>query len=181
VDQSAPGFEALAETLNEIRQYVVVPFRATWRLAAHDGDRITFITDVDEDWYYATIEDGEAGWHFARGGDCRVRRAIAGELSVATWWLDPRLPPPAADATVVDVMVEEQECASGSYATGRIGNPIVEYAEDTLTMTIGVRSVGGLCPSNPSTPAVVILPEPLGARELLDGSYIPARPPLPPN
>ncbi len=65
----------------------------------------------------------------------------------------------------------ERECASGQPATGRIANPIVDYDESAITITVPVRPVtgGANCPGNPWTPFVLELDEPIGDRVLLDG------------
>ena len=75
----------------------------------------------------------------------------------------------------------EQACASGRPAFGRMSPPVVAYVPDSLTLTIGVRTSPGFaaCPSNPPTPATVILPEPVGERVLLDGGRHPPAPPTP--
>jgi hypothetical protein len=65
----------------------------------------------------------------------------------------------------------ERECASGRPADGRIADPIVEYGEDAITITVPVRRVegGATCQGNPWTPFVLELDEPIGDRLLLDG------------
>jgi hypothetical protein len=49
-------------------------------------------------------------------------------------------------------------------------------------VTYGVRPKPGNqeCPSNPPTPAMLLLEGPLGDRTLLDGGTFPAAPPAPP-
>jgi hypothetical protein len=60
--------------------------------------------------------------------------------------------------------------------------PVIEYAERTLTITIGVRPLEGpqTCPLGQGTPAIITLPQPLGARTLLDGYRYPAVEPVAP-
>lgn len=50
-------------------------------------------------------------------------------------------------------------------------------ADDSVTVTFAVRPRLGAqeCPSNPETPFVLELPEPLGDRSLRDGSSVPPR------
>lgn len=105
------------------------------------------------------------------------------EAGPARWWLDPDVPEPGPDATELHVLALEQECASGSSPEGRIMAPEVTTDATSVTVTIGVRRVEGFaeCPSNPAWPMTVTLPEPLGDRQLLDGSVQPPSPPRPPE
>lgn len=65
----------------------------------------------------------------------------------------------------VPIQVRERECASGRSADGRIVAD-VEYRSDSITISVGVRTLGGdqTCPSNPTTPFVVELEQPLADR-----------------
>ena len=48
-----------------------------------------------------------------------------------------------------------------------------------VLVTFGVRPLPGdqECPGNPPTPVLVVLPGPLGDRQLLDGATLPPRQP----
>lgn len=83
-------------------------------------------------------------------------------------------PPPLAGACL--------SVSSGSPTTGRMSAPVVVMAAESVTITIGVRPLGGVntCPLPPGTPAILTLPEPLGKRTLLDGGRVPPAPPSPP-
>lgn len=100
-----------------------------------------------------------------------------GAASVASWRPDGAVDRQSRE---LPVLVNENECASGASATGRIQEPDIEYRRDAVIITIrvSVRSGSVDCPSNPDTPYVVQLDEPLGRRELLDGGK---RPPAPPD
>ncbi|MBA3688145.1 MAG: hypothetical protein H0W81_04890 [Chloroflexi bacterium] len=99
----------------------------------------------------------------------------------ATWALDPASAAPTAGSTELRILVWEIECSSGSPATGRMSAPVIEYTPQTVTITIGVRGLGGIqaCPLPRGTPAIVRLPQPLGDRPLLDGGHEPPIPPTP--
>ena len=99
----------------------------------------------------------------------------------ATWALDPAFAPPGPDSTELHILVWELACSGGSPATGRMSAPVIDLAATTVTITIGVRPLGGpqACPGPPGTPAIVRLAEPLGARILLDGGRVPVAPPFP--
>ncbi len=108
--------------------------------------------------------------------------SFGSEFGPATWALDPAFASPAPDATELHILVWERACSSGSAATGRMSAPLVAFTDSALTITVGVRPMGGIqsCPSNQATPLVVRLAEPLGERTLLDGGRDPIAPPSPP-
>jgi hypothetical protein len=87
------------------------------------------------------------------------------------WWL--RTDPERGDRSL-DLWVHEQACASGRLATGRI-RPVVDYADDSITVTITVAYAGGdqTCPGNPDTPYTLTLEQPVGSREVKDGGTTP--------
>jgi hypothetical protein len=84
------------------------------------------------------------------------------------------------DVTTIDVLVNEVGCAGGEPADDRIPAPDITYDDDAVVVTIGVvpRPGDQTCPGNPDTAYQLELDEPLGERELLDGSH---DPPLPPD
>ena len=94
----------------------------------------------------------------------------------ATVTLDPARPPDPASSEV-HVLVTERACNSGEDAEGRVELVTLDEDDDAVTMTIGIheRSGDANCPSNPPTPFTVVLEEPLGDRELRDGSKEPKR------
>jgi hypothetical protein len=102
-----------------------------------------------------------------------------GVAEPASWSLDPAFDVPGADAVDIPILVEERECASGRSAEGRIAPPVIELGADEVRITISVFRAPGdfqTCQSNPATPFVVVLPEPLGDRELVgDAPGGPAR------
>jgi hypothetical protein len=111
-----------------------------------------------------------------RGDGHCARRVQAGDVAP-----DPAFPSPGPDSTSIHILVWEAVCASGRPTTGRMSAPAVTFGPTTVTIKIGVRPLGGVqaCPGPPGTPAVLILPEPLGARTLLDGGRTPVGPPSP--
>jgi hypothetical protein len=102
------------------------------------------------------------------------------EAQAAPWWpVDEGDVGP--DTVVLDVLLVEQTCAGGELASGRVLPPVIETRDEAVVVTFLVEPVEGVvtCPSNPPTPAVLDLGEPLGRRELLDGALDPPRPPEP--
>lgn len=152
--------------------------RLRWRMAHRDDSSAEFIARRDSGWVSLTLEHDGGGWTPAGAGECRPEPATEG-AGRATWWLDPAYAAPGPEATELHILVMEQACASGQPAFGRITAPQAVYTADTLTLTVSVHTVGGTCPSNPPTPATVVLPQPLGERALLDGGRHPPAPPAP--
>lgn len=99
-----------------------------------------------------------------------------GKSSVAAWEVQGTYRP---TDTELPVLVNENACASGQSAEGRIQQPDVDYRADAVVVTIRVRqrSSGEDCPGNPDTPFVLRLKEPVGSRMLLDGGQSPPGPP----
>lgn len=81
------------------------------------------------------------------------------------------------------LLVTERECASGASATGRFQEPDVDYRANTVVVEIRgeQRSNSEDCPSNPETPYLLRLDEPLGDRMLLDGGMRPPALPASPG
>lgn len=83
-------------------------------------------------------------------------------------------PPPDPAATSVDILVSEQGCTGGQLATARIQEPEVSYERDRIIVIVRTSEAGiNTCPSNPETPYVLRLDEPVGDRVLMDGSLEP--------
>jgi hypothetical protein len=82
----------------------------------------------------------------------------------ASWVLDPAVAV-GAESTSLQLIVTEQQCASGISPTGRI-EATVSYTETEVEVSVIVNSVGGTanCPGNPPTPFTLELTEPLGDR-----------------
>ena len=108
-----------------------------------------------------------------------IRVILGDKLEPARW--QPTSIEASPDATTLRLLVEEPDCAGRADATTRIVQPLVEYASDSVTITFGVRptdaNLGVACPSNRLTAAVLLLPEDVGDRVLLDGSIYPPREP----
>lgn len=84
---------------------------------------------------------------------------------------------PSPNQTAVDLLVRKHECASGRSAEGRIDVELKETAEQVL-LRVAVDRLDGdqSCQGNPATPFTVELADPLGDREVVDSSVVPARP-----
>ena len=120
-------------------------------------------------------------WDVTNFGDCLRLHPVDARGEAADWKLDPAAPPPAPESTEIPILVNENECASGEPATGRIEEPVLFADERRVVASIFVRPVegGAECPGNPDTPYTLRLAEPLGDRALFAGGTVPARRRLP--
>lgn len=126
--------------------------------------------------WYAEFGPAEADWEWVRLGQCEIQPAFEG-IEAARWELAPDEQVGPATETL-EVRVFEQACASGASPEGRIVGPAVILLEDSVIVILGTRPPPGpqTCPEGPPATVRVGLPEPLGDRQLLDGSTLPAEP-----
>ena len=116
----------------------------------------------------------EGTWLLTSAGSC-VQRLVGDDgLGAADVTLADT---PAQEKTSLDLLVREQDCASGRNAEGRIDVQLEETAEQVL-LRVGVERLDGdqSCQGNPATPLTVELADPLGDRSVVDSSVVPARP-----
>lgn len=151
----------------------------TWLVAEMNETGATFLARSGDHWIDVAVSPEDGEWGPDGMGECRPRTVMGGNYGPAEWAFDPAFPMPAPDATELHILVWEMACSGGRPASGRMSAPIVDYAEDTLTVSIGVSPIpgGNTCPGPPGTPALVVLPEPIGDRALLDGGRYPPGPP----
>ncbi|MBB2923412.1 hypothetical protein [Cellulomonas cellasea] len=120
------------------------------------------------------VLDGDTGWMLTASGTCALHRELDG-LPAAALALDPRHPADPA-STRLHLLVQEDACASGGTAEGRVR--LVELVEDGPTVDLAVV-VDPLdtasCPAHPPTPFVVELSAPLGPRTVRDVGLVPTR------
>jgi hypothetical protein len=177
---TGPEADALRALLQRPEAADLLPSTG-WRLAAHTGDTVVYIADVparaDEPAFAdVTLELVDGAWGMFGFGQCRPVADVGPGLGLAEFRVagHERLTP---ETTELDVLVTERACNSGQDARGRIVEPAIILSADAITVVFGVIPRGGdqTCPSNPETPARLVLPEPLGDRMLLDGSSVPPR------
>jgi hypothetical protein len=149
-----------------------------WRLVSSDPTRVAFVAPGRDGWLFVSVEDVPdlGGWQAWEYGTCDLQVELPEGIGFATWELDPALPP-QPDATSLTVLGTEVACSSGTPMTGRLLEPIVLYAPEAVTIALLVREQPGGqdCTGNRPEPVVVVLGEPLGNRELFDGSSYPAQ------
>jgi hypothetical protein len=132
----------------------------------------------------ALIENKGGGWKLAGWGQCRPSIVLEG-LSRTTWFLDPDVPAPAANATTITALVTETDCTSGQAMGGRLLPPSITYGQESVFVVFAalpqVNKGFATCPSNPPSRVVVTLREPLGDRRLLDAGVFPPAEPVAPE
>ena len=185
--QAGPEFDALRAALARFGPAFMGSSGLTWQLAQRDATGAIFlaragVVDDGPGWISIEVENGPAGWQPSSLGQCTPLVVLSSEFGPATWALDPAFPSPTGATTQLHVLVWERACSSGSPTTGRMSAPVVAVSAESVTITIGVRPLGGnqTCPMPPGTPTVLALPEPLGHRVLLDGGRVPPASPSPP-
>jgi hypothetical protein len=182
---SGPEFDALRASLAKFGSEFPGSSDLTWRLAGHDATSAIFLAQTDSSghpgWVSIDVVADSSGWQLHNMGQCDPSVVLSAEFGPASWALDPAFASPGPNSTELHILVWELTCSSGSPATGRMSAPVIRYAADSVTITIGVRPLGGVqaCPGPPGTPAIVRLAEPRGNRTLLDGGRVPAAPPSP--
>ena len=169
-----------ARSLRRLMADSPLPERSGWRLVVFNEDGALFLLpDTSEEgvsFWHAEIGPATADWQPVRWGQCTLQPAFEG-IAAARWELAPgeRVGP---DTEAVDVSVFERACASGASPEGRIVGPAVIPLEESIIVILGTRPPPGpqTCLTGPPAIVRVELPEPLGDRQLLDGSTFPAEP-----
>jgi hypothetical protein len=182
---SGPEFDALRASLAKFGSEFPGSAGWTWRLAGRDATSAIFLARTNSSgqpgWVSIEVVNGPSGWQPLNMGQCDPLVVLSADFGPATWALDPAFAKPGPASTELHMLVWETACSGGAPTTGRMSAPDIAYTPETVTITIGVRPLGGMqtCPLGPGTPAMVRLAEPLGTRTLLDGGRVPAAPPSP--
>ena len=153
-----------------------------WYVVARSTEEVAWVAHVpgqDPQFASATARLLDGAWQIDGFGQCRPELVLDG-LNVATWTLDPSVPPPGPDATSFVAFLPERACASGQAPGDRLLPPTILYEPDRVVVIFTVRPQSGNqdCQGNPSTPVTVELAEPLGSRRLLDGALLPQADPM---
>ncbi len=108
-------------------------------------------------------------------GDCRLEVSLpAGRSPVGL-----KAPEGGVDPTTSDpsVLAFERRCTSGRDPSDFLGETAIVEEADRVVVSLSSEAIDGAvtCQFNPSVPVALDLAEPLGDRELLDGSVWPPR------
>lgn len=172
VNGAGPPLEAFRESLMIYQDLYGNLAALPWVLVVEDDYGATFLARQGERWLEAPVFAGSDGWVPGTIDDCTPREFTASDYGAIEWRLDPAFPAPTAATVEIHVLVTETACANGEPPLGRLVPPLVTYSASNLHISVGVRPLGGPanCPSNPSLPVTVVLPEPLGDRSLTGDS-----------
>jgi hypothetical protein len=151
-----------------------------WHRVIDDPLGVTFVAAGTGDSPWVTVAVGVINGTImaTEYGQCRLQPVAPEGVTVAEWWLDPDRPPPTPESVEVSILVRETACASGKSPEGRILDPTIVVAPEAIAVAIAIvhRPGGQDCPGNPNHAMTLVLPEPLGARKLLDAGTFPRRP-----
>jgi hypothetical protein len=151
-----------------------------WREVSRTGSSVMWIAEdpqAEGSWIQVTGTNDGGEWRVTGWGGCGMTPDVGPGLGIANFRVAPH-EQLTADTVEIDVLVTERACNSGEDARGRIVEPAIVAGADSVTVVFAVRprlGVGQTCPSNPETPFLLVLPEPLGDRTLVDGSAVPPR------
>ena len=134
---------------------------------APDGPAVSFM-EVE-------LRDGEWRWAGSEaGGPCELTTTHPPGLNAVEWRIDPafEVGPNSAD---IPLLATEVECVSGQPMGDRLLTPqVLETAEAVYITLAAVPPEGDVqnCQGNPERSLVVSLAEPLGDKELMDGTQV---------
>jgi hypothetical protein len=149
------------------------PNLAGWRLLARTEEEALFGRGLPPDLITVAVrvEGRRAAWSCFAESSGRPLRASRDGIRASSWRPDPSTEVPE-DATTLRLLVTEQTFAGGQRASGRILAPDLYIGPEELLLTMYVTPLPGFKARspNPETPVRVVLPEPIGPRQLVDGA-----------
>lgn len=158
-----------------------------WFVLAADDQQVTVATGawtIDGPGEHAStvsLERTADGLDLGGWGDCN----LAPTLDEASSWVVVSHPAAGSvdrDTATPTVGVSERECTGARDPSAYLHEPYVVETDETVTVYWTTESPDGMntCQGNPPTDRTLELAEPLGDRELLDGSAYPPQPVGPP-
>ena len=173
-----PAAEALRQLIGSTEAFWLP--KTGWREVVRTDDTVLYLGEevnvAQPSWAQVMVEFSGEEWEVTGWGTCTLQADVGPGMGFASYRVDPavELDP---GMTEIQVLVTERACNGGRDARGRIAEPRILLGDDAITVVFAVRPNEGMatCPSNPETPYVLVLPEPIGNRTLLDGSEVPPR------
>jgi hypothetical protein len=159
---------------------LIAPTTEGWRQLARADGEVLFSHGLPPQLTTVLMRRGtrREGWvsiSVTRNAPLRTTRE---GVRASGWRLDPTRELDPEDTTI-RVLVTEQTRSGGARADRRLLPPDLHAREDELVLTMFVTPRQGFQQpaSNPETAARVVLPEPIGSRELVDGALYEPLPP----
>lgn len=181
---TAPGAERAdhpaARNLRQMMADGALPALSGWRLVVFNEQGALFLVpgtpSSGVDFWSAEFGPAASGWKAEGFGQCEIQPAFAGS-EAARWEPAPGVVI-GPDTLGFEALVFERACASGASPEGRIVGPAVVVLDDAVIVMFGTKPPPGpqTCLAGPPAVVRVQLPEPLGDRQLLDGSTFPPEP-----
>lgn len=171
-----PAAAALQALISNGQGVVGMPSEG-YRVLARSPNEALFGLGEPPELLVAQVKKNAQGiWETGSNGYCSPRPVKPG-LRAGEWVVDPEKPL-QGNGRSFTVLVSGSECSSGVGVKDRMERPIIEYADDSVTVTYFVRPPPPgfhTCPSDTPAASKVELREPLGKRRLLDGGFFPAQ------
>jgi hypothetical protein len=152
---------------------------AGWRELARTDDEVLFGRGLPPQLLTVAATRGVRNrWSPLGASNARPLRAVRDGVRASSWRLDPTYEP-GSDALELRILVTERTMATGTPAASRLLAPDLYLDEQRAVLRVYVRPLEGYVgrTGKHETPVIVRLPEPLGARRLVDGALYEPRPP----
>ena len=151
-------------------------YKDGWLVLHQDADSALLVNPVEGLGFVNFEKVGDTwswiGAQFA-GGPCPLMFGVPDGLNAVQWRLDPAAQTPGRDDTTVAVLIQERECVSGIEIGDRLIGPQVVTTDTKMFIEFAATPPDAAlvnCQGNPETPYLVHLSEPLGDRELMEGT-----------
>jgi hypothetical protein len=163
-----PAFASLREAIDIYTELYGDLASLNWLELERDQYGVTFVADRGDTLLEAPVFAAPNSFVPGTIDYCDPRALTLDDGGSAGVYFDPEFPAPAASSTELHVLIEERECSNSSSPASRLLPPLVRYSDDRLDVEIRVRPVSGsvTCPGNPQLQVTIVLPEPLGSRDI---------------
>lgn len=146
-----------------------------WQLLYETEEHATIVAPTpDGTLAYMRLAREDDAWRWGgssiSGSICELQYAIPMGLNTVGWRLDPSKPEPEPDTVELHLLLTERECVDGREIGDRLIGPQVVMTDTEVRLAFAAEPPPGdahTCPSNPETPFTLMLPVPLGDREIV--------------